>query len=84
MTVYALHALTGILGPARRVTAMSGVRLPEREFRGQMAPTDADDNSLILLDFGDNLFALAYGTAAGSITPASAGRYFGTKGSIAA
>ncbi|MDQ5851536.1 MAG: Gfo/Idh/MocA family oxidoreductase, partial [Chloroflexota bacterium] len=57
MTVYALHALTGILGPARRVAAMSGVRLPEREFRGQMYPVDADDNTLMLLDFGDNLFA---------------------------
>ena len=28
MTVYALHTLTGVLGPARRVTAMSGVRIP--------------------------------------------------------
>ena len=83
MTVYALHGLTGILGPARRATAMSGVRLPQREFRGQMAPTDADDNSLILLDFGDNMFALAYGTAAGSLTSGFSGTYFGTKGSIA-
>ncbi|MGH2459527.1 MAG: Gfo/Idh/MocA family protein, partial [Chloroflexota bacterium] len=36
MTVYALHGITGILGPARRVTALSGVRIQEREFRGQM------------------------------------------------
>ncbi len=82
MTVYALHALTGILGPARRVTAMSGVRIPEREFRGHITATDADDNSLILLDFGANLFALAYGTAAGSLTPGFGGAYFGSKGSI--
>jgi len=82
MTVYALHGLTGILGPARRVTAMSGVRIPEREFRGQTTPTDADDNSLILIDFGDNLFALAYGTAAGSLTEGFSGSYFGTSGSI--
>ncbi len=82
MTVYSLHALTGILGPARRVTALSGVRVKERAFAGRMVPTDADDNTLILLDFGDNLFALAYGTAAGNVTAGFGGTYFGTAGAI--
>lgn len=82
MTVYALHGLTGILGPARRVTALSGVRLPEREFKGQKVAVDADDNTLILIDFGNSLFALAYGTAAGRVTEGFAGSYFGTEGSI--
>lgn len=82
MTVYALHGMTGILGPARRVTALSGVRLAEREFRGRMVPCDADDNTLMLLDFGDNLLGLSYGTAAGSLTRGFSGSYFGTKGSI--
>src|SRR5688572_16669217 len=53
MTVYGLHALTGVVGAAKRVTAMSGVRLQEREFRGEMLPTDMDDQTLMLLDFGD-------------------------------
>jgi predicted dehydrogenase len=83
MTVYALHALTGILGPARRVTALSGVRLPHRAFRGQLLPVDADDNSLLLLDFGDSLFTVVYGTAAGRITPTFGATYFGTGGTIA-
>jgi predicted dehydrogenase len=82
MTVYALHGLTGILGPARRVTAMSGTRIKEREFRGKMVPTDADDNTLITIDFGDNLYAMAYGTAAGRVTASFAANYYGTKGSI--
>jgi predicted dehydrogenase len=82
MTVYALHGLTGVLGPAKRVTAMSGVRIAEREFRGRMVPCDADDNTLILLDFGNNLFALAYGAAAGRITEGFMGSYFGTAGAI--
>jgi predicted dehydrogenase len=82
MTVYALHALTGILGPARRVTAMSGVRLREREFRGRLYPTEADDNTLMVLDFGHSLFALAYGTAAGMLTEGFSGSYFGTRGAI--
>lgn len=82
MTVYALHGLTGILGPAKRVTAMSGTRIKEREFRGKMVPTDADDNTLITIDFGDNLYAMAYGTAAGRVTASFAANYYGTKGSI--
>jgi predicted dehydrogenase len=82
MTVYALHALTGILGPAKRVTAMSGTRIKEREFRGTMVPTDADDNTLITIDFGDNLYAISYGTAAGRVTASFGANYYGTKGSI--
>ncbi len=82
MTVYALHGLTGILGAAKRVTAMSGVRMPFREFRGQMVACDADDNTLILIDFGNNVFAMAYGTPAGSVSEGFSGSYFGTKGNI--
>lgn len=68
MTVYDLHTVTGILGAARRVTALSGVRVKERAFGSHMVTTDADDNTLVLLDFGDNLFVLAYGTTAGNPT----------------
>ncbi len=82
MTVYALHALTGILGPARRVSAMSGVRIREREFRGEMIAGDADDNTLMVLDFGDASFAFVYGTAAGGITRGFAPSFFGTEGNI--
>ncbi len=35
VTVYCLHNLTGILGPAKRVTALSGKITPERFFRHQ-------------------------------------------------
>jgi predicted dehydrogenase len=82
MTVYSLHSLTSVLGPAKRVTAMSGTRIRERSFKGQTVATDADDNTLILIDFGDNLFTLAYGTAAGSINNGFSGNYFGTTGTI--
>jgi predicted dehydrogenase len=82
MTVYALHGLTGVLGPAKRVTSLSGVRIKEREFRGRLVPSDADDNTLILLDFGDNLFSLAYGMAAGRVTEGFGGSYFGTNGTV--
>jgi predicted dehydrogenase len=85
MTVYALHALTGILGPVRRVTALSGVRVQERSFAGRRVAADADDNTVMLLDFGESLFAVAYGTAAGSVATSAvfSGTYFGTSGTIA-
>jgi predicted dehydrogenase len=83
MTVYALHQLTSILGPAQAVVALSGIRVREREFLDDRIPTDADDNTILLLDFGDALFAVAYGTAAGTHTGLfAAGRYFGTNGTI--
>jgi predicted dehydrogenase len=86
MTVYALHGLTGVLGSVRRVTAMSGVRIAERSFGGRSIPTEAHDNTLMLLDFGDSLFALAYGTAAGTLNAGSAWdpspRFYGTAGEI--
>ena len=82
MTVYGLHAMTGILGPAKAVTAFSGVRVKEREFYGQMLPTDMDDNTLMVLDFGDNLFAFVYGVAAGGLPGMDRPLIFGTKGVI--
>jgi predicted dehydrogenase len=83
MTVYALHELTAVLGPARRVAAMSGVRVPTRTFLDREIPTEADDNTTLLLDFGESLFALAYGVAAGALTAQfGTGTYFGTRGVI--
>ena len=82
MTVYPLHTLTGILGPARRVTAMSGLRIAERELRGRLVPCGADDNTLIMLDFGDALFAFVYGVPAGGVTRGFAPSFFGTEGTI--
>lgn len=86
MTVYALHGLTGILGSAERVTALSGTRIREREIAGRRITADAHDNTLVLLDFGSGLLALAYGTAAGVLTDGVAwdpsGSYYGTRGRI--
>jgi predicted dehydrogenase len=60
--VYPLTYLTGLLGPARRVMALSGVAIPEREVRagvakGAVVNVGVDDNTAITLDFGDACFA---------------------------
>ncbi len=82
MTVYGLHSLTGVLGPAKRVTSMSACSVKEREFRGQMYACDADDNTLMLIDFGNGLFAMAHGTFAGGVSAFGQPSYFGMKGSV--
>jgi predicted dehydrogenase len=82
MTVYGLHAMTGILGPAKRVTAFSGIRIHEREFRGEMLPVDMDDNTLMVIDFGDAFYAFVYGVSAGGLPNMGRPLIFGTKGTI--
>ena len=83
ITVYALHQLTTVLGPALRVTALSGVRVPGRSFLGERIATEADDNTVLLLDFGKSTFAVVHGTAAGAISEQfGACLYFGMRGTI--
>ncbi len=81
VTVYALHNLTGILGPARRVTALSGLVLPEREFRGRQIACDMDDSTLMLLDFGQATFAFVCGTLVGVGTGFQP-NFYGTQSSV--
>lgn len=81
--VYALHSLTSVLGPARRVMAVSGTVVPTRQFLGRSIEIDADDNTVILLDFGEGLIAVVHGTAAGSLLDDfGAAIFFGTEGTI--
>ncbi|MGE3312018.1 MAG: Gfo/Idh/MocA family protein [Limisphaerales bacterium] len=56
--VYCLTSLTGLLGPAKRVTAMTGVAIPEREINGRTIRVEAEDNAQVLLDFGEGVFAV--------------------------
>ena len=70
MTVYALHRLTSVLGPARRVTALSGVRIAERSSWGARSRPRPTTTPSCSLDFGDGLVAVAHGTAAGAPTRA--------------
>jgi predicted dehydrogenase len=64
---YGLTQITGVLGPAVRVMAMSGITVPIRRARG--GPFDgvdisvsAPDNNLVMLDFGDAVFAVVDAT----------------------
>jgi predicted dehydrogenase len=67
LAVYGITQATGVLGPARRVSAMSGITVPTRRarggpFDGLEFPVTAPDNNLLLLDFGEATFAMIDGT----------------------
>jgi predicted dehydrogenase len=55
--VYNVMTLTGLLGPARSVVAFSGVAVPRRVIQGQEIAVEADDNTMLLLDFGGAVYA---------------------------
>ena len=62
---YALHTVTSVLGPAKRVVAFSSLCRPERyvgfvwqdNFQPYTMKIDADDNVMLMLDFGEGTFA---------------------------
>lgn len=56
--VYNVATLTGLLGPCRRVMAMSGIAIPERVVDGRPLTVRTDDNSQFLLDFGEQCFGV--------------------------
>ena len=84
MCVYALHTITGILGPVQRVTGMSGIGLKERFFKDERIAVDMDDNTHLLLDFGDNVFCLVFGSNSfsGSARPFASPFISGSEGAI--
>lgn len=65
--VYGIHEMLGLLGPAQRVSAFSGITEPTRTvrsgpFAGKQIDVTTDDNTLIMLDFGGSTFAVVDGT----------------------
>jgi predicted dehydrogenase len=56
--VYNVTSLFALFGPARRVSAMVGIAIPERRVNGRTIRVEADDNAHVLLDFGDARFAV--------------------------
>ena len=56
--VYNITSLTGLMGPVRRVTALAGTAIAQREVDGEMIEVSDFDNYQVLLDFGDARFAV--------------------------
>jgi len=58
VAIYNITSLTGLLGPVRRVVALAGVAIAERQVGATAVSVEADDNAQLALDFGDATFAV--------------------------
>jgi predicted dehydrogenase len=58
LAVYNLTTLTGLLGPAKAVTAMTGIITPRRKVdnKGDIR-VEAEDNAMVLMDHGNGTFS---------------------------
>jgi predicted dehydrogenase len=58
LAVYNLTTLTGLLGPAKAVVAMTSVITPARKIRGKgEIKVVAEDNAMVLMDHGDGVLS---------------------------
>lgn len=58
LAVYNLTTLTGLLGPAKSVAAMTSIVTPTRKITGKgEIKVDAEDNAMVLLDHGDGVIS---------------------------
>ena len=86
--VDAITRMTGLIGPARRVTAFSGTSADHREIlliasEERVIPTAQDDTTLLLLDFGDSRYGYINASWFGKASKTPALEIIGSEGSIA-
>jgi predicted dehydrogenase len=87
MGVHGLHQVTGLLGPARSVTCLSGISEKVRTIRsgafdGSKIESQVDDNMLLLLDFGDATFTFVDCTYCVRASKSPPLEVFGSRGTI--
>lgn len=86
--IYMLHTLTELLGPVHRVAALTGISVPERTVlygpaTGKQITVTEDDNTQLLLDFGDATFAHLDSTFCAWSTPGPTLEIYGSEGVLA-
>jgi len=55
---YNVTSLTGLLGPAKRVTSLTSTAIPKRWVDGQEVSVHIEDNAHLLIDFGEGTLAV--------------------------
>jgi predicted dehydrogenase len=85
--VYGIAEVTGLIGPAKRVTAMSGITEKTRiarggPFHGRVIDVTADDNTVMMLDFGKSTFAVIDATFNVSAARSPNLEVFGLEGTL--
>ena len=89
LAVYPVHILTQFFGLVRRVTAFSGLAVPEivmtaQQVRGQTLKVEIDDTTPMILDFGNATFATVDVSYNMLSTRLPAMQFWGDKGAMTA
>ena len=82
ISMYNITALTGLLGPVRRVSAMTGIAIPRRAAGGSVATVEAEDNAQLLLDHGDGVLSSVTAGFTMQQTRSPAIEVYGTQGTV--
>jgi predicted dehydrogenase len=85
--VYQLHAMTGLFGPAKRISAYGGMMNAQRtllqpQWFGEIIDAQAPDMYSINLDFGNNTYAHLFNSFAVPASKAPMFEVFGDMGTI--
>jgi predicted dehydrogenase len=85
--VFQLHTMTGLFGPARKVSAVGGImnqtrKLLQPQFFGEDIPVEASDLYSINLEFDDNRYANLFNTFAMPATKSPMFELYGSMGSV--
>jgi predicted dehydrogenase len=85
--VYMLSVMTGLLGPAKRIHAVGGITIPEREstiprLKGETIQVTTPDLFSINLDFGNETYGHLYSSFAIPQTKAPMFELFAEKGAL--
>jgi predicted dehydrogenase len=90
MGVYGLHTVTGIVGPAKRVTAFSAIAYPDRTFYSPENPephpvrVTTHDNGIVMLDWGEGTLGTVDGSFTMVVREGPSLLIYGSKGVISA
>jgi predicted dehydrogenase len=82
VAVYPITSITGLVGAAKRITAFSGIAVPDRYWEGKKLGIEVDDNTVILLDFGEGVLASVHGNFVGRACNSPQVELFGSHGVI--
>lgn len=85
--VYMLHVMTGLLGPARRIHAVGGITIPEREtsiprLKGEKIQVTTPDMFSINIDFGNETYGHLFSSFAMPNSKAPMFELFADRGAI--
>jgi predicted dehydrogenase len=82
ISMYNLTALTGLLGPVRRVAAMTDIAVQERSAGGATARVEVEDNTQLLLDHGDGVLSAVTAGFTMQQTRSPAVEVYGERGTL--